>query len=102
MKTQLILNILVDYYTNKQTELRTNGRRNIFFRYGNLERGFNGGHGCLSFATIKEDVLVINELLLSRTEKSFIKATITVPYVFVQYGYPYYYNNSLGSLYIPS
>lgn len=98
-KETFIVSILLDYYTNKTTVLKTKGKRAIFFQYGILRRVFNRGCGILSFACIKNDVLVINECLLTKKERSCIEETLSIPFVFVSYGYPYYYNNSLCSLY---
>lgn len=100
-KQTYIVSILLDYYTNKATELKTKGKRSIFFEYGILRRVFNRGNGILSFACIKDNVLVINECLLTKSERLCIVDSLKIPFVFVEYGYPYYYNNSLCSLYNP-
>lgn len=101
MKTLTAVDAILRFAENKDNtgcETRES-KTQIRPEYNGIGRVWNDGQGFLMLADFhKNGTLVINELLLSKKEKAEIVSKLTVPFVLVKYGYPYYYNNSLTSL----
>ena len=99
-KTKLTM-LLNDYYINNgTTELNIVGRRGVSLTYDKkLQRKFNKGMGLLEFAIMYDSKLLINESLLSVSEKLFLKENLKTPYQLVSLGYPDYYTKGLISIY---
>lgn len=67
-----------------------------------LGRVFNEGRGFLMFATFYDDILILNELLLSKKELADISRLLSaegIKFDTVELGYPMYYFHGLQTMY---
>jgi hypothetical protein len=66
---------------------------------GSLKRVFNDGRGCLVVAQKTEKIVYFNSILLSKKERLAITKELDKDtYLFVELGYPRYYEHNLISL----
>lgn len=101
MTKSKLINALTEFYNGgtfcafggDKSEIRHDSQWN------ECKRVFNDGHGLIEFASVDDDkVLLINGVFIKPAERADIKRNLSVPFEFVNLGYPDYYNHGLKSI----
>jgi hypothetical protein len=100
MKTKKVSNLELLKTFGKNESIENLKASTVRVENSGLSKVFNNGMGLIEVA-IKTDTLVIyNSLCLSKVEHTELSKINSA--VFIEYGYPDYYNNNLRSFYTKS